>query len=87
VFKRCSKFSGEEVLRFYLNLMLNKMYSVDSFSSGHTFITSYICAVGMYGYRGRTIVKASYAGLQTFFRCCPCEIFCGHCDAGTGFGL
>lgn len=50
--KRCSKLSGGEVLRFSLNVMLNKMYSADSLRGGHIFITSCTCEVGLYGHRG-----------------------------------
>jgi hypothetical protein len=65
------------------------MYSVDSFSGGQDLITSYIGEVGLrvYEYRGHAIAKASYSGVRTFFHCSPCEIFCGHCGAGAGFGL
>lgn len=50
--KRCSKFCRGEVLRLSLNVMLNKMYSLDSLSGGHIFITSCTCEGGLYGHRG-----------------------------------
>lgn len=50
--KRCSKFSGGEVLRLSLNAMLNKMYSIVSLSGDHILITSCTCEVGLYRHRG-----------------------------------
>ena len=44
-----SEFSGEEVLRLSLKVMLNETYSVDSLSGGYVVITSCTYEIGLYG--------------------------------------